>query len=154
MTGPTSPTSDRRRDGRGGFTLLELSLALAILGLIAALSLPRIMPVQSTSDLKMRAWQVAALLRADRNAALRNGRQVLTTIDAGGNVVRSGATGGILRLPDGVVLQLTGGFAGAVRFGPDGRSSGGAVLLTRGAAGYGVRVNPATGTVDLAEVRR
>jgi general secretion pathway protein H len=154
MTGPTSRTSERRRDARGGFTLLELSLALAIFGLIAALALPRMMPVQSTTDLKMRAWQVAALLRADRNAALRNGRQVLTAVDAGSNAVRSGATGGILRLPDGVALRLDGGFAGAVRFGPDGRSSGGTVFLTRGDAGYGVRVHPATGTVDLAEVRR
>jgi general secretion pathway protein H len=157
MTGRTSPTNEicdgQRGGARAGFTLLELTLALAILSLIAALALPRAMPVQSTTDLRVRAWQVTAVLRADRNAALRNGTAVTTVIDTASGRIRSGATGNDLMMPDSVALRFSGGAGGGIRFLPDGRSTGGLVVLARGAAGYGVRVNPATGAVDLTAVK-
>ena len=151
MRGPTSPTSER--PAGAGFTLLELSLTLAVIGLIAALALPRVMPVRSTTDLRIRAYQVTALLRADRNAVARLGRPITTAVDLADRRLRSGHTGGLLVLPDDIKMGLDGG-RGGLRFEPDGRSSGGLVVLARGPAAYGVRVDAVTGTVDVVEVRR
>ncbi len=154
MTGPTSPTSERRRSGRrAGFTLLELSLTLTILGLIAALALPRVFPMRTTTDLRVRAYQITAVLRADRNAAIRRGEPVVTTVDAAARTVRSGATGGLIALPDDLALGLVGAPGTGIGFAPSGRTTGGLVTVTREGAGYGVRVDAATGAVTMAEVR-
>lgn len=151
MTVPTSPTTEgRRRSARAGFTLLELSLTLAILGLIAAIALPRVFPVRSTTDLRIRAYQVAAVLRADRNAAVRRGQPLATAVEA--HAVRSGATGGLVTLPDDVTVRVDGAQT-AVGFWPDGRTTGGRIVLARGTAAYGVLVDPATGAVTVGETR-
>ncbi len=153
MTVPTSPTSERR-PRRAGFTLLELSLTLTILGLVAALALPRVFPMRTTTDLRVRAYQITAVLRADRNAALRRGEVVTTTVDAPGRTVRSGATGGIVAMPDDLTLGLLGTPGTGIAFAPDGRTTGGLVTLVRDGAGYGVKVDPSTGAVTMAEVRQ
>lgn len=160
MTGPTSPTNDGRRAGprgragpRAGFTLLELSLTLAILGLIAALAFPRVMPMRSATDVRVRAYQITAVLRADRNAAIRAGQAVTTVIDAGAGTIRSGATGGLVAMPDDLALGLAGPLAEGIRFSADGRTSGGLVTLLRDGTGYAVRVDPTTAAVTIAEVR-
>lgn len=157
MTGPTSPTSDPARPGirrgrRAGFTLIELSLTLAILGLVAALALPKVMPVRTATDLRVRAYQVAATMRADRNAADRTDRPVVTAVDVGARRVRSGTTGAVIALPDDVVFRFDGRPVGVV-FSPDGRSSGGLLVVGRGKSGYGVRVDPVTSAVTMVEVK-
>lgn len=153
MTVPTSPTSSARpasvRHPRAGFTLVEVSLSLAIFGLLAALALPSVMPARSTTDLRIRAYQIAAVMRADRNAAARAGREMVTVIDAGGHLVRSGATGGEIPIPEHLTLRLEGTVGTAIRFAPDGRSSGGAVHLSRDETAYVVRADAFTGAVTI-----
>lgn len=141
--GPTSPTN--RRDRSGGFTLIELMLALAVMALIAGLALPRVYPGSGAANARVTAYSVAALLRADRNAAIRTGTTVTTRIAPDGV---SGSAGGVTIAPD-IALSLRGAPDGSISFLPDGRSSGGAISLRRDRTVLSVLVNPLTGGVQI-----
>jgi general secretion pathway protein H len=54
-----------------GFALIEILCVLAIIGLLAAINLPSIPRATSRAKLESYAGETAALLKADRNAALR-----------------------------------------------------------------------------------
>lgn len=155
MTAPTSATSEDApprppRDGRAGFTLLEVTLALALIGLIAALSLPRVLPHASSTALRAKAFEIAALLRADRNAALRTGRTVATALDLPGRRLRSGASPASVALPGHLGLSLVAGLPNGFRFFPDGTSSGGELILGRPGGALSVRVDGWTAAVAIA----
>ena len=156
MTAPTSATSDPgrrsaagRRDRRAGFTLLESVLALALIGLISALALPWALPDRSTAALRMKAFEIAALLRADRNAALRSGRPVATAIELEARRIASGASGAVIVLPESFDLRLESGRPNGFEFLPDGRASGGELTLARRQAALAIRVNRLTAAVEI-----
>ena len=100
--------------------------------------------------------EAAALLKADRNAALRRRVRVATAIDAETRTVRSGASGRVLRLPKDV--QLDAALAArcydrpagrTIDFFPSGMSCGGVLAMSRPGSGYEIRVNWLTGGVDV-----
>jgi general secretion pathway protein H len=100
--------------------------------------------------------EAAALLKADRSAALRRQSQVTTEIDAERRLIRSGVTGRIIRLPQDVSLQATLASRCADRpagrsidFFPSGMSCGGTIALARPGIGFEVRVNWLTGGVEI-----
>lgn len=126
-----------------------MTLALAMIGLITALALPRIWPNAGATALRVKAFEIAALLRSDRNAALRSGRMVATAVDGGGRRVRSGASGAIIVVPPGFAVQLAAGVENGFRFFPNGTSSGGELILARPDAGLSVRVNDLTAAVSI-----
>ncbi len=49
--------------------------------------------------------QTAALLKEDRNAAIRRGTGVATLVDTGSRVIRSGASADMIRIPDDVRFE-------------------------------------------------
>lgn len=139
-----------------GFALIEMLCVLAIIGLLAAIILPAIPRATTRAKLESYAVQTAALLKADRNAALRRQVQVTTLVDAAGRSIRSGATGAIIRLPDDVSLdamlasRCADRNAGrSIDFFPSGMSCGGVLALARPGMGFEVRVNWLTGGVDI-----
>lgn len=145
-----SPAAEREaslRDRGGGFALYELILALAILGLVAGTVFPRVARPPGPAELRAKAEEVAALLRSDRNSALRGGRPVLSRFDLKSGLIASGAGGRSVELPSGMRTQLVqssrearaGG--GGIRFLPEGGSSGGALLINRGDNTVEVSVN-------------
>ena len=151
-----SPVGSARR--ARGFTLLELVVALAVIAAIYALVFPALVPKTGRAQLEAVTMNVAGLLKSDRNASLRQRREVVTQFDVRRNEVRSGATERFVRLPADISLDLltsAEGFSPAsptgVRFYSDGSSSGGALLLTRGGASYEIRVNWFTGAVSFHE---
>ena len=75
-----------------GFTLLEMVCVLAIIALLAAVLLPFIPHQTSRSRLQAYALQAATLLKADRNAAIRDRTNVATVVDAEARAIRSGAS--------------------------------------------------------------
>jgi general secretion pathway protein H len=98
----------------------------------------------------------AALLKADHQAALRRQTQIATDVNAMSRMVRSGATGRIVRLPDDVAVDALlparcGHYpAGStIRFFSSGVSCGGVISLTRSGFGYEIRVNWLTGGVEI-----
>jgi general secretion pathway protein H len=100
--------------------------------------------------------ETAALLKADRNAALRRQVQVTTMVDAEARAIRSGVTGRVIRLPSDVTVDAMLASRCADRtvgksidFFPSGMSCGGVIALARPGMGYEVRVNWLTGGVDI-----
>ena len=101
------------------------------------------------------------MLKADRNAAIRNRVQVITEVDAPQRIVRSGVTGRVIRVPDDVAFdtllaaRCNQRAAGpTIRFFASGMSCGGAIALTRLGVGYQVRVNWLTGGVEVVPYDR
>jgi len=140
-----------------GFTLLEMVCVLAIIALLAAVLLPLIPHQTSRSRLQAYALQVAALLKADRNAAIRRQVSVATVVDAEARAIRSGSSQAVLRVPQDVrfdaLLPQTCRERPAlstISFFANGTSCGGAITLTRFDTGYEIRVNWLTGRIEVA----
>ena len=85
-----------RTDAQAGFTLIEVVCVLAIIGLLAALVLPAIPRGTSQERLAGYAVEVAALLKGDRNAAIRTRAPVATSLDAQRRIVISGANASVV----------------------------------------------------------
>jgi general secretion pathway protein H len=139
-----------------GFTLLEMVGVLALIAMMAAVLLPFIPHHTSRSRLQAYALQVAALLKADRNAAIRRGVDIATLVDATGRSIRSGATADMIRIPDDVhfdaLLPQTCNrhqVLSTISFFASGMSCGGAIALTRLDASYEIRVNWLTGRIEI-----
>ena len=153
---PTSPVARGRRVSKRGFALIEILCVLAIIGLLAAIILPAIPRATSRARLESYAVETAALLKADRNAALRRQVQVTTTVDTEGRAIRSGVTGRVIRLPGDVTVEAmlasrcSDRAAGrSIDFFPSGMSCGGVIALARPGMGFEIRVNWLTGGVDI-----
>jgi general secretion pathway protein H len=138
----------RIKSVNAGFTLLETALALAILGLIAALALPRAIPNSSTS-LRIKAFEIAALMRTDRNTALRTGRTVETIVNMAGRFLQSGASGSFVTLPDHLAIRLATQIPNDFRFYPNGTSSGGEIILGASSAAVSVHVDSLTSAISI-----
>ncbi len=133
---------------------------LAIIAMLAAIALPALPGGTSKPRLEAYALETAALLKADRNAALRLGKEVATQVDTPQRSVRSGATSRRVRVPADVTFEATlasrcnGRPAGAtIRHLASGMSCGGVIALKRQGSGYEVRVNWLTGGVDVVTVQ-
>ena len=133
---------------------------MAIVAMLAAILLPRVPVATSQSRLEAYAVEVAALLKADRNAALMRRGVVATSIDARGRQVSSGSSQWVVRVPDDVLMDAllpdfcNGRLAlSTVTFFGTGMSCGGAVRLMRFGTGFDVRVNWLTGGIEIAARR-
>lgn len=129
---------------------------LAIIALLAAISLPRLPTATSRSRLEAYAVEVAVLLKSDRNAALGRGGLVEAVVNAPARTVRSGSSAHLVRVPDDVVFdallpQRCNGRAAlsTISFFASGMSCGGTIRLTRLGSGFEVRVNWLTGGVEV-----
>jgi general secretion pathway protein H len=139
-----------------GFALIEILCVLAIIGLLAAIILPAIPRSTTRAKLESYAVETAALLKSDRNSALRRQVRVATQVDAEARAIRSGVTGQTIRLPRDVIVEATLATRCADRatgrsidFFPSGMSCGGTIALARPGMGYEVRVNWLTGGVEI-----
>ncbi len=144
------------RPSERGFTLLEMVCVMALIALMAAVLLPLFPRHTTRSRLQGYVLQTAALLKEDRDAAIRRGAGVATLVDTGSRVIRSGASAEIIRIPDDVrfetVLPRTCNQRQAfstISFFASGMSCGGAVALARENVGYEIRVNWLTGRIEI-----
>jgi general secretion pathway protein H len=150
--------------GRGdaniaGFTLIEIVAVVAIVAILAAIVIPALPRGTSRARLESYAIEAAALLKFDRDAAIRNRASIATEIDAPLRVMRSGATGRTVQVPGDVrfdamlASRCNNRAAGtSIRFFSSGMSCGGAIALTRLGVGYQVRVNWLTGAVEVVPI--
>jgi general secretion pathway protein H len=142
--------------GEDGFTLIEIVCVIAIVAMLAAIMLPALPRGTSRARLEAYALETAALLKADRSAAMRRRAPIVAEVDAPGRLVRSGATGRIVRMPADVKFDalLTArcnrrpaGFT--IQFFASGMSCGGVIALSREGMSYEIRVNWLTGGVEV-----
>ena len=144
------------RASERGFTLLEMVCVLALIAMMAAVLLPFIPHQTSRSRLQAYALQAAAVLKEDRNAAIRRGIGVATLVDTGSRLIRSGATAAFIRIPEDVRFEALlprscnhREALSTINFFASGMSCGGAIALTRLDIGYEVRVNWLTGRIEI-----
>lgn len=133
-----------RRD-RGGFTLIELIVVLAVIGLVLALVLPNVGRGLAPYRLAATARELATALRLARNQAVAENRPTQFVVTSGAYGLND--TGHLQNVPQGVALtfldsERTGPAptTGTIRFYPDGSSTGGALALSAGKIRYTVLV--------------
>ncbi len=140
----------------GGFTLIEVVCVVALIALLAAIVVPSLPRGTSRARLESYAVETAALLKADRNAAIRRRARVVAEIDAPSRVIRSGSSGRVVRVPADVAFDAVlaarcnqRAAGSTIQFFASGMSCGGVIALTRLGVGYEVRVNWLTGGVEI-----
>lgn len=141
-----------------GFSLLELTVALAIAALLLVMVVPSGSRRYGAVELQGSARDVAAALRLTRSRAITANREAAFALDLAKAVYRPAGAGAAVALPRGVRValftaddELLSGTAGAIRFFPDGSSSGGGVALSRDGVRYDVLVDWLTGGVSIHE---
>jgi general secretion pathway protein H len=129
---------------------------LAIVAMLVAVLMPAMPGSTSRPRLEAYALEVATLLKTDRTAAIRRRAFVATDINAPARMLRSGATGRVLRIAGDVVVEAVlpdrcnrRSAASAISFLPSGMSCGGVIRLSRRSVGYEIRVNWLTGGTEV-----
>jgi len=143
----------RQRHQVGGFTLLELLIAIAIAGLVLAVSVPSTMRFYQTVQYREAVRDVVALLTSARYIAVNTGRAQDVRINPETNEFRLNETRkqlpSELRLIVHSARELNQADIGVLRFYPEGGSSGGGVDIERpGGAGVAITVDWLVGRVD------
>ena len=136
----------RARDQGGGFALLEVTLALLLIALLASLALPSLVRGTGSAALRVAALEVSALLREDRNTALASGRSSSTVIEFNGHRVHSLTNGGAIDMPNGASAGMEGG---DFRFFADGHAAGGPLVIASDKGRFIVAVSAETGAIHV-----
>jgi general secretion pathway protein H len=142
------------RFGERGFTLIELIVVLAVISLVLGIAVPRLGRGSDSHAAAATAHAVAAALRLSRNRAVAEARPTRFVVDAGS--YGPGGAGHLSPVPQGISLTLIDSgridaarHADAIRFYPDGSSTGGGVALTAGTVRYDVLVDWLNGNVSI-----
>jgi general secretion pathway protein H len=141
-----------------GFTLLELLIVIALMGIIAALVVPMFGGPVSTSELRATARQLAAGLRLARSEAVSERRETFLVVDVAGKRFKVDREAREHALPSKVDLKLftaqndlVSQNVGSIRFYPDGGSNGGRITVASGARKFDVDVDWLTGRVAILD---
>lgn len=142
----------------GGFSLIELLVVMAILGVLAGLVTARVSSPNEATVLKTESRKLIAHLRATRSKALAESEiySVMTTDEGKGYAIRPGEE--IVILTGAISLELSStnmpaGLSGSVpsiTFYPDGSTSGGTIILSGSNGKREISVNWITGEVAIA----
>lgn len=139
-----------------GFTLLEVLVVLALLAMIYALVPPMINIGGSTAELKAGARQVAAGLRKVRSQAITNRDEETLTLNVEARNFWLSGEGKPRSLPQQAEIsvftsqgEVVDTSTAAIRFYPDGSSTGGRVTLAMGERKFYVDIDWLTGQVEI-----
>lgn len=141
-----------------GFTLLEVIVVLVLAGIIYALLLAVPMRGASVADLKAAARTLASGLRQAQSTAMVTRHDAVLAVDVEAREYVMPGDTEPRKLPDGIDLKLytaqsevTSDRKGAIRFYPDGSSTGGRITVKGGERQYLVDVEWLTGRVSIAD---
>ncbi len=140
-----------------GFTLIELLAVLFILALTAAVVVPSL-GGGGAVELESAARSLAAGLRHTRNRALNDSRSATLALDVANREFQLPGERRVRKLPERVHIVLFTARSeqqseqrGAIRFFPDGSSTGGRITLSTDRLRYLVDVDWLTGRVSVIE---
>ena len=140
-----------------GFTLIELLAVLFILVLVAAIVVPSLGGGEAL-EIKSAARSLAAGLRHTRNQALNDNRSATLSVDVAKREFRLPGEQRVRKLPGRIDIVLftarserEGDGRGAIRFFPDGSSTGGRITLSSERLRFLVDVDWLTGRVSIIE---
>ncbi len=143
---------------QGGFTIIELLVVMAIMAMAYTLAGPMVSSGVSGTELKASARQLAAGLRKARSDAISRRREAVLTVDVEAHQFRLSDDPRVYQLPKSVAVklftaqsELVNGTTGAVRFFPDGGSTGGRITLSARDRNYDVDINWLTGQVVILD---
>jgi general secretion pathway protein H len=129
---------------------------MALISILAAIVIPALPHGTSRARLESYAIEAAAMLKADRSAAIRRRTQIVTAVNAGARSIRSGSSGRVIQVPQDVTFEALlaarcneRADGTSIRFFPSGMSCGGVIALSRLGVSYQVRVNWLTGGVEV-----
>jgi general secretion pathway protein H len=141
-----------------GFTLLEMILVLVIAGLVLAVTPPLLSAAMPGLQLKGTARELAAGLRYARDRAVTSGVSSTLSVDLDKHRFRVSGRNRRFELPDGLEYrlvtaqqELTGDRSGAIRFFPDGSSTGGRLTVSHKDRKLEVDVDWLTGRVRILD---
>lgn len=147
-------TGTARSSTQAGFTLVELLVAVGVLSLVALTAMPLLRGPPAAAQVAADATQLAAALRVTRAAAMSSQEEVALSINSSARSYTSPLIATTFLSPYTDVSLTIGPqersiSGGRVRFFPSGRSTGGEVLLRVRQAEARIRINWATGRVDV-----
>ncbi len=138
-----------------GFTLLELIIVMAIIGMMAMLVIPNIGSGQS-AILKAQVREAMAVLRYARRTATIEGKQKTIILREGGDSSKKTNIDSGIWTSRGVKLQMgeadddtseQTNTSTKVTFFPEGGSSGGKIIFTFNKITAEIKINPLTGKI-------
>jgi general secretion pathway protein H len=144
-----SPTGD------GGFTLLELLVAMTVAALLLTVVGPRLADTVAHATLRASASRVASALRETRWEAMRTSTALAFEINASGQGYT--AAGRAMALPSSQTISLSRYNQSAIdqgpqiEFLPDGSSSGGILTIAAGKDHIDVSIDWLSGRVTSSE---
>ena len=141
-----------------GFTLLEVMVVLVIGAMAYVILLGVPLRGASIADLKAASRTLASGLRQAQSVALATRRDATLTLDLEAREFRVTGTEGARALPKDLELKLFTAqqevatqSKGAIRFYPDGSSTGGRITVAAGERQYLIDVDWLTGRVSIGD---
>jgi general secretion pathway protein H len=148
----------RSAPSESGFTLMELIVVLMIMSLMLVVVPRYVFSGVSGADLRASSRELAAGLRQARSEAVSLRRDTALTIDLEKRSFTLSTHPKVHKLPEALELKLFTAQSevvnekqGAIRFFPDGSSTGGRVTVSSGERKYLVDVEWLTGKVSIAQ---
>jgi len=139
-------------------TLIELMVVLVLMAILAAIAVPMLGSGVSNSELKSAARKVAAGLRMARDDAVATRLDTRLVLDLERRTFQIERDSHVHALPRELEVKLftaqndiISDHVGAIRFYPDGGSTGGRVTLAAGERKFEVDVDWLTGRVAILD---
>lgn len=131
---------------------------MVVMAMAYALAGPMVTAGATGTELKASARQLAAGLRKARSDAISRRREAVLTVDIEARQFRLSDDQRVYQLPKSVGVklftaqsELVNGTTGAVRFFPDGGSTGGRITVSARDRNYDVDINWLTGQVVILD---
>ena len=139
-----------------GFSMLELLLVLVLLVLAYGLATPVVANLSGAGDLKASARTIASALKRTRNAAIAARQETPLTFDLESRTMTFTGDVKPVQLSAKLDLQLytveqelTSDKIAAIRFYPDGSSTGGRVTIGKDARKFEIDIDWLTGRIQI-----
>ena len=143
---------------KSGFTLIELLVVMAILVLALTVIPPLLGNSLGNSKVRNAAREIIAGLRYGRSIGIASQQDETLVLDVDKKTFSVAGKQKSLNIPDGTELRLVTAESeqlsdqkGAIRFFPDGSSTGGRITLHNDVSEYIVDVNWLTGKISIVQ---